>query len=186
MGWVLSIFALGYALGQVPTGIMADRFGPRRILSSVVTVWSIFTAFTAAAHGFISLLGCRFLFGAGEAGAFPACARAVYSWIPMSERGLVQGLMFSGARFGAAFTLPLVAWMVSPLGWRQSFIVLGVIGMGWAVFWYCWFRDDPVLHKEFPRLNGTSSSAAVNNHRRPSNRQRSRRDGLWARKTSGC
>src|SRR5262245_35133869 len=66
MGWVLSIFALGYALVQVPSGLLADRFGPRRILSSVVTLWSIFTALTAAAYGFIALLVYRFLFGAGE------------------------------------------------------------------------------------------------------------------------
>ena len=79
MGWVLSIFALGYALFQVPSGIMADRYGPRIILSAVVTFWSLFTALTAAAQGFISMLACRFLFGAGEAGAFPGCARAVYS-----------------------------------------------------------------------------------------------------------
>ena len=149
MGWVLSIFALGYALVQVPSGILADRYGPRRILSSVVTAWSLFTALTAVAQGFISLLLCRFLFGAGEAGAFPGCARAVYSWIPMSERGFVQGLMFSGARFGAAFTLPAVAWMVSRLGWRPSFVVLGVIGVLWAAFWFWWFRDDPETH---PRI----------------------------------
>lgn len=147
MGWVLSIFALGYALGQVPTGLLADRFGPRLILSSVVTIWSLFTALTAAVRGFVPLLGCRFLFGVGEAGAFPACARAVYSWIPMTERGFVQGLMFSGARFGAAFTLPVVAWMVSSIGWRPSFVVLGAIGVGWAIFWYWWFRDDPSHHQ---------------------------------------
>jgi ACS family glucarate transporter-like MFS transporter len=147
---VLSIFALGYALVQVPSGILADRFGPRRILSSVVTIWSLFTALTAAAQGFISLMLYRFLFGAGEAGAFPGCARAVYSWIPMSERGLVQGLMFSGARFGAAFTLPVVAWMVSQLGWRTSFVVLGIIGVVWALFWFWWFRDDPETH---PRIS---------------------------------
>src|SRR5215212_3016350 len=67
MGWVLSIFALGYALFQVPSGILADRFGPRLILTAVVTFWSFFTALTAAAHGFFSMLACRFLFGAGEA-----------------------------------------------------------------------------------------------------------------------
>src|ERR1041385_4454001 len=83
MGWVLSIFALGYSLLQVPSGILADRFGPRKILSVVVTVWSFFTALTGATQGLVSLLLCRFLFGAGEAGAFPGCARAVYSWIPM-------------------------------------------------------------------------------------------------------
>jgi ACS family glucarate transporter-like MFS transporter len=129
---------------------MADRFGPRLVLSAVVTLWSAFTALTATAQGYLSMLVCRFLFGAGEAGAFPGCARAVYSWIPMSERGLVQGVMFSGARFGAAFTLPVVAWMVSHLGWRQSFVVLGLIGVGWAIFWFLWFRDDPETH---PRIS---------------------------------
>lgn len=149
MGWVLSIFALGYAVFQVPSGLLADRFGPRCILSVVVTAWSLFTGLTGAARGFFSLLSCRFLFGAGEAGAFPGCARAVHSWIPMSERGLVQGLIFSGARFGAAFSLPVVAWMVSRFGWRPSFMVLGVVGFLWACFWYSWFRDEPESH---PRI----------------------------------
>lgn len=146
MGWVLSIFALGYAIFQVPSGILADRYGPRIILTSVVSFWSIFTALTAAATGYISMLIYRFLFGLGEAGAYPGCARAVYSWIPMSERGLVQGAMFSGARFGAAFTLPLVAWMVGHLGWRWTFVIMGGIGVLWAVFWFFWFRDDPQTH----------------------------------------
>jgi len=152
MGWVLSIFALGYALFQVPSGLLADRFGPRRILSGVVTFWSLFTALTAAAQGYFSMLVCRFLFGAGEAGAFPACARAVYSWIPMTERGFLQGLAFSGARVGAAVTLPAVAWMVREFGWRPSFMVLGIVGVVWALFWFLWFRDDPELH---PRISAT-------------------------------
>jgi len=146
MGWVLSVFALGYALCQVPSGLLADRVGSRFVLSAVVAIWSGFTALTAAAQGFASMLAYRFLFGAGEAGAYPSCARAVYAWIPMSERGFVQGVMFSGARFGAAFTLPVVAWMVSRLGWRTSFVILGGVGFVWAVFWYWWFRDDPQSH----------------------------------------
>lgn len=149
MGWIISAFALGYALFQVPSGIMADRFGPRVILSAVVTFWSLFTALTATAFNFISALVFRFLFGAGEAGAFPACARAVYSWIPMTERGLVQGLTFSGSRFGAAFALPVIAWLVESIGWRASFVVLGIVGLAWACFWYLWFRDDPETH---PRI----------------------------------
>ncbi len=150
MGWVLSIFALGYALFQVPTGLLADRHGPRLILSTVVTAWSVFTALTGVATGFLSMMIYRFLFGAGEAGAFPACARAVFSWIPKTERGLVQGVMFSGARVGAAFTLPVVALMVEKLGWRLSFGVLGGVGVAWAVFWFLWFRDDPERH---PRIS---------------------------------
>jgi ACS family glucarate transporter-like MFS transporter len=146
MGWVLSIFALGYALFQVPSGILIDRYGPRIILTAVVSFWSLFTAMTAAATGYVSMMIYRFLFGLGEAGAYPGCARAVYSWIPMSERGLVQGAMFSGARFGAAFTLPLVAWMVGHFGWRMTFVIMGGIGVLWAVFWFFWFRDDPKTH----------------------------------------
>ena len=150
MGWVLSSFALGYALFQVPCGVLADRFGPRLILSAVVTFWSFFTALTAAAQGYLSMLVCRFLFGAGEAGAFPGCARAVYSWIPMKERGVMQGITFSGGRIGAALTLPIVAWMVREVGWKWSFVVLGVVGVAWATFWYLWFRDDPETH---PRIS---------------------------------
>jgi MFS family permease len=75
MGWVLSAFALGYALFQTPSGWLADRYGPRRVLSLIVVIWSVFTGLTAAAFGFASLLVTRLLFGAGEAGAFPGMAR---------------------------------------------------------------------------------------------------------------
>lgn len=150
MGWILSIFALGYALFQVPSGLLADRFGARIILTAVVTFWSLFTSLTAASFNFASAIVFRFLFGAGEAGAFPACARAIFSWIPMSERGLVQGVTFSGSRFGAAFALPVVAWMVHECGWRTSFVILGAAGFVWAGFWYLWFRDDPENH---PRVS---------------------------------
>lgn len=147
MGWVLSVFALGYALFQTPSGILADRFGPRKILTAVVTFWSIFTALTGAAFNFVSMLVFRFLFGVGEAGAFPGMARAVFSWIPMKERGLITGINFSGSRLGAAFALPAVAWLISTMGWRLTFVVLGAIGFVWAFAWYLWFRDDPADHK---------------------------------------
>ncbi|MCB1121562.1 MAG: MFS transporter [Verrucomicrobiae bacterium] len=143
MGWVLSIFALGYALFQTPSGMLADRFGPRRILTSVVTLWSVFTALTGAATGFVSMLIYRFLFGTGEAGAFPGIARATFSWIPVRERALITGINFSGSRIGAALAMPAVAWMIVTLGWRSMFYVLGGIGLAWAVFWWFWFRDDP-------------------------------------------
>ena len=147
MGWVLSAFALGYALFQTPSGMLADRFGPRRILSAIVVLWSAFTALTAAAWSFASMLVLRFLFGASEAGAFPGISRAVFSWIPMRERGLVTGINFSGSRLGAAFALPAVAWLIQSIGWRPAFAVLGLIGIVWAVFWMWWFRDRPEDHR---------------------------------------
>ncbi|MEM6980597.1 MAG: MFS transporter, partial [Planctomycetota bacterium] len=87
MGWVFAAFSLGYALFQTPAGYLSDRFGPRRVLASIVAIWSLFTGLTAAVWSFPAMLIVRFLFGAGEAGAFPGMSRAMYPWIPMRERG---------------------------------------------------------------------------------------------------
>jgi ACS family glucarate transporter-like MFS transporter len=145
-GWIMAAFGLGYALCQTPAGLAADRLGPRRLLTSVVAFWSLFTALTGAAWSFTSMLAFRVLFGAGEAGAFPGCARAYYSWLPTSERGLAQGINFSGSRLGAAVAMPLVAWLIGWLGWRTTFAMLGVIGFFWAFLWFLWFRDEPTDH----------------------------------------
>jgi ACS family glucarate transporter-like MFS transporter len=146
MGWVLSIFALGYALFQTPSGYLADRFGARKVLTAVVSLWSIFTALTGAAYNFFSLMIVRFIFGVGEAGAFPSMARAIFSWIPLRERGIVNGINFSGGRIGAAIALPVVAWLIEITSWRMSFLIFGTIGVVWAIIWYLWFRDDPDNH----------------------------------------
>ena len=145
-GWVLSAFALGYAVFQTPSGALADRFGPRAILAIVVALWSIFTALTGLAWGLVSLLVFRLLFGMAEAGAYPACARAFYAWLPAGERGFAQGINFSGSRLGAAFALPAIAWLLTTTGWRNAFLLLGVIGIVWAVLWYAWFRNTPEEH----------------------------------------
>jgi MFS transporter, ACS family, glucarate transporter len=144
--WVLAAFAFGYALFQTPGGMMADRFGARMLLASVVVVWSVFTGLTAYAWNLISLLVIRFLFGAGEAGAFPGMAKVVYSWIPVPERGLVKGINFSGSRFGAALAMPGIAWLIHAIGWKFSFVVLMGVGFLWAFLWWRWFRDEPADH----------------------------------------
>ncbi len=141
--WVLAAFAFGYALFQTPGGMLADRLGARIVLASVVTIWSVFTGLTAVAWNLSSLLVIRFLFGAGEAGAFPGMAKVVYSWIPIPERGLVKGINFSGSRFGAALAMPGVAWLIHQVGWKCSFIVLMAFGFIWASIWWRWFRDEP-------------------------------------------
>ncbi len=146
MGWVLSIFALGYALAQTPGGMLADKYGARLVLSSIVTIWSGFTALTSFAFNFSSLLVIRFLFGAGEAGAYPGISTAVFKWIPVKERGIVNGINFSGSRIGAAFALPIIAYMIDLFGWRETFILLGIIGFVWALIWYLWFRNYPEEH----------------------------------------
>ncbi len=145
-GWILSIFTLGYALAQTPSGIIADRAGPRKLLAGVVALWSLLTAVTAAGFNFTSMMVVRFLFGAAEAGAFPGMARATLSWFPTRERGLVTGINFSASRLGGALALPLMVWLIDAAGWRGSFVVLGALGVGFAVVWWWWFRDTPEEH----------------------------------------
>ncbi|QDU91385.1 putative sulfoacetate transporter SauU [Pirellulimonas nuda] len=146
-GLALSAFSLGYALLQAPSGWLADRFGPRLLITGVVAGWSLLTGATGWTIGLWSLVVVRFLFGAAEAGAFPGMSRAVYSWIPVKERGLVQGINFAGSRFGAAVAFFVIAWMIEQYGWRNTFQIWMVIGLVFAVVWFLLFRDDPASHR---------------------------------------
>lgn len=146
MGWVLAAFSLGYALLQTPSGYWVDRLGPRKMLTGIVSFWSLLTALTGLSWNFISLLTVRFLFGAGEAGAFPGIARATFSWFPVRERGLITGINFSGSRLGAALALPFIAILIQAFGWRVSFALLGGVGVLWAMVWWFLFRDLPEDH----------------------------------------
>src|SRR5678816_2339976 len=97
MGWVFSAFQLAYGLFEIPTGHWGDRIGTRRVLTRIVAWWSTFTMLTAASFNYVSLLIVRFLFGAGEAGAWPNAARTFSRWFPSTERGTAQGIFFMGA-----------------------------------------------------------------------------------------
>lgn len=143
LGLVFGAFALGYAIAQVPAGAFADRFGPRIALATVVAGWSLLTALTGAVHSLWTLIGVRFIFGIAEAGAFPGSARVLFGWLPSAQHGRANGIIFSGSRLGAAFSFPLLAWMMSALGWRASFAVLAVPGIAWAAVWLLWFRNEP-------------------------------------------
>jgi ACS family glucarate transporter-like MFS transporter len=142
-GWVMAMFTLGYALFQTPSGKLADSRGPRTVISTIVALWSALTALTGAAWNFVSMMVIRFLFGAGEAGAFPSLAKVVFNWFPVRERGIVQGINFSGSRLGAAFALPLVAWMLTQMGWRWTFVIFGCFGLLFSILWHLLFRNKP-------------------------------------------
>ncbi len=144
MGAVFSAFALGYAIGQIPTGWAADRYGPRLMLTVVVLVWSLLTGFTGAMHSLGALLAVRFLFGLAEAGAYPGTARAFYAWLPASEHGRANGLVFAASRVGAALAFPLMAWLLAERTWRDSFYLLAIPGIAWAALWWSFFRDRAV------------------------------------------
>jgi MFS family permease len=145
LGLVLGAFTLAYGIFEVPTGWLGDRWGPRKVLTRIVVWWSAFTALTGAVRGLPSLLAVRFLFGAGEAGAYPNSSCVVSRWFPVQERGRAHGIIWMASRLGGAISPLLVVPLQHAFGWRAVFYIFSVIGVVWAVFWYAWFRDYPSL-----------------------------------------
>jgi MFS family permease len=146
MSMVFSAFTLAYSIFEVPSGWLGDVRGPRRVLTRIVLWWSGFTMLTGAAQDLRSLVLVRFLFGAGEAGAFPNIMRALARWFPVRERGRASGVMFLGSRVGGMIAVPLALFLIERLGWRMSFVVFGAIGLVWVAAWTAWYRDHPADH----------------------------------------
>jgi MFS transporter, ACS family, glucarate transporter len=142
-GYILGAFSLAYALFEIPTGIMGDRLGPRRVLTRVVIWWSGFTALTGLGFNFIYLIIVRFLFGAGEAGAYPNASIVISRWFPAVEVARAQSVIWAAGRIGGALTPLLVIPLVHNVGWQWAFVILGIVGVCWAVGWYQWYRDNP-------------------------------------------
>ncbi|MDB5357024.1 MAG: major facilitator superfamily 1 [Phycisphaerales bacterium] len=165
MGWVFSAFWLAYALFEIPGGWWGDRFGARRTLTRVVLAWSLFTALSGCATGFLSLLTFRFLFGVGEAGAYPNIARVQSRWLPADAQARAGGLLWLVARWGGALSpilfgsllrlfdspgmrsllghLPMLGFLGRLPAWRLGFVASGLAGIGWVALFYPWFRDEP-------------------------------------------
>ncbi|CAE6779881.1 D-galactonate transporter [Paraburkholderia nemoris] len=141
MGLVLSAFFWTYAFLQLPAGWFIDKVGVRVSLALAVGWWSAFTIATGAARGLAQLVGVRLMLGVGEAAAIPSFAKVAFNWFPRSERGLASSIFDSGSRVGSALSLPLVAWLISLVGWRGSFVITGGLGVVWALAWWFIYRD---------------------------------------------
>ena len=148
MGMIFGAFGIAYALFEIPGGWLGDWIGPRKVLMRIVIWWSAFTALTGFTWNFTSLYIVRFLFGAGEAGCFPNLTKAFTTWLPAHERVRAQGIMWMSARWGGAFTPPLVIFVFQFMDWRHAFALFGLLGVVWAVCFYAWFRDNPRDHKD--------------------------------------
>ena len=144
--YVLMAFTLAYGLFEVPTGRWGDLWGVRRVLTRISLWWSMFTALTGACTGLWSLVGVRFLFGAGEAGAFPNVARVMSRWFPDHERGRAQGVLLAASQIGGALAPFLAAVLILKIGWRWTFVAFASTGIVWAIGFWRWFRDDPAAH----------------------------------------
>ena len=151
-GWVQSAFILSYGLMQIPMGALGDRYGHRKILSMIVLWWSLFTAFTGMAGGLASLLVIRFMFGIGEAGSSPCSTGVISRWFEKHKVGKAQGYVWAASRMGGALTPFVVIPVMTLLGWREAFYILGALGIVWAAVWYFYYRDrQPETAKETVR-----------------------------------
>jgi MFS transporter, ACS family, glucarate transporter len=151
MGHIFGAFGIAYALFEIPGGWMGDKLGARRVLMRIVVWWSFFTAATGWMWNFLSMYITRFLFGAGEAGCFPNLTKSFTTWLPRDEQVRAQGIMWLAARWGGAFTGPLVIFIFNLMNWRIGFLLFGLIGVVWAVFFFRWYRDNPADHPEVNR-----------------------------------
>jgi MFS transporter, ACS family, glucarate transporter len=185
MGWVLGAFWLAYGLFEIPVGWWGDRFGARRTLTRIVLAWSLFTALSGTATGFLSLLAFRFLFGVGEAGAYPNMARVQSRWLPLRSRARAGGMLWLMARWGGAFSPIIFGTMLrafshlEPIAhvaaWRMGFWASGLIGLVWVALFYPWFRDDPA---EKETVN-EAELALIRAGRPPSEPSHSTPPGMW-------
>ncbi len=155
--WALAAFNLSYAFFEVPSGWLGDVYGPRRTLIRIVLWWSTFTALTgltgvrfggAVLIGYWGLVAIRFLFGVGEAGAYPNITRALHNWIPREERGRAQGLVWTCGRLTGGLTPLLWGLLLYRLGlsWHGAFFLFGALGVVWCVAFAAWFRNRPEEH----------------------------------------
>jgi MFS transporter, ACS family, glucarate transporter len=164
MSWVFIAFLLGYAVMEAPGGWLGDVYGPRSVIFRIVVLWSIFTALTGSADMMLRwvvsnpsvglVLGVmvlvRFVFGLGEGGAFPNVGRIMARWFPFRDRAFGQGLIWTSCRLGGAIAPAVTYTLSTAVGWRQAFLVLGAVGICWAIAFYYWFRDRP---EEKPGVN---------------------------------
>ena len=151
LGWIFSAFVLGYALFQAPGGWLADKLGARNVLALGVLWWGVFTALItflpAGMAGLVAMLiGVRFCLGMGEAVVYPATNCIVARWIPHSERGVANGIIFCGVGFGAGITPPLITYLLQNYGWREAFWASAVMGIGAGAVWFAIARDSPRAH----------------------------------------
>ena len=153
---VLMAFQLAYAIFEVPSGWLGDTVGPRSTLLRVVLWWSVFVALTGFTGmtvggvfvGFTALIVIQFLFGVGEAGAFPNIAKALYNWFPAADRGFAKSIIWMSARFMGGLT-PLIWVLLVELGgltWREAMWLFASIAALWCVAFYFWFRNKPDEH----------------------------------------
>ena len=143
---LVTIFMLFYALGQFVFGKLFDAIGTRLGFALSIGVWSISIALHAVASSIASFAVFRAMLGISEAGAWPGAVKANAEWFPARERAFAQGIFNAGASIGAIVSAPLIALMFIYMGWKGTFLLIGVLGFIWLLPWLVIYRAGPDKH----------------------------------------
>jgi MFS transporter, ACS family, solute carrier family 17 (sodium-dependent inorganic phosphate cotransporter), other len=147
-GLVLSSFFIGYTVGMIPTGWLANRIGGRVLLGAALVFWSIFTFLTPIAAGVSlgALIVTRILMGMGESASFPAVYNLIARWVPASEKSRAASLNLSGISLGTVFALSTTGWLIAHYGWESVFYAFGALGIAFALVWLALVHPRPSAH----------------------------------------
>lgn len=150
VGTIMSAFFLGYALFQMPGGMLSDKIGPRKVITGALVWWSLFTGLTGAVSSFSAMIVTRFLFGVGE-GVFPGPVwKVIGNWFSKKDRATANSLILTTVALGPAITPLLVAPILGAYGWRILFYILGLMGMGCVIISWLYISNTPQEHKKIP------------------------------------
>ena len=141
MGLLLSAFLWAYAFAQLPAGALADRLGPRMMLTIGLATWSLGQMLGGAVNSFWQFIGARVVLGAGEAPHFPTCARISRDWFNIRQRGTSTGIWNCASSLGSFMAVPLLTFLMLHFGWRTMFLTMGGMGLVLAAVYYATFRN---------------------------------------------
>ena len=164
-GLVLSSFFVGYMLFMFASGLLANRFGGKRVLGFAVLAWSLFTLITPlmASISLGALIAARIGMGIGEAAMFPSAIELFSRWVPLSERTRAVARMLSGIPLGTLVGLIATGWIVSHYDWPMAFYSFGLLGLLWAVAWFVCVSNDPASDPRISRAERTLLAPARSN-----------------------
>src|SRR5947207_564268 len=140
-GWLSGAYNWTYMLLQLPSGLLLDRFGVRRVGIISTVIWSVASFATAISTGVAALFGSRFLLGIGEAPTFPGNSKAICYWFPKHERSLATAMFDSAAKFSSAIGIPLLGLLLLYFGWRWNFAATGLISLLYFALFYAFYRN---------------------------------------------
>ena len=146
-GYIVTAFQAAYAIGLIVVGRLIDRYGTKLGYSVAIVLWSLAAMAHAVTRSAAGFGAARFALGLGESANFPAAVKAIAEWFPKKERALATGVFNSGANIGAVVAPLAVPFLTVTYGWQSAFIVTGLLGFLWLVFWLRIY-ERPETHRK--------------------------------------